>query len=104
LNVMHDCPLGDNRACINPSHLWLGTKRENSIDAVEKGRHAHTRLIGDLNPAAKLTESQVNVILQLFQNGQKQRSLAFQFGVSPATICRIAHGLAHNPDQPVRVR
>lgn len=33
LDVCHNCwPLPDNRSCIKPSHLWLGTHRENMLD------------------------------------------------------------------------
>ena len=38
LDVLHDCPQGDNKACVNPDHLWLGTQKENAKDAVTKGQ------------------------------------------------------------------
>lgn len=36
MQVNHTC---DNPACINPSHLWIGTQIENVIDCIKKGRH-----------------------------------------------------------------
>ena len=40
MSVLHRC---DNRACVNPIHLYLGTQRDNMDDLVRRGRHRNTR-------------------------------------------------------------
>ena len=38
--VMHSC---DTPACVNPFHLSVGTRRENVMDSIAKGRHNWTK-------------------------------------------------------------
>ena len=40
LNVLHNCPGGDNPACNNPRHLWRDSHAANMADMVAKGRAA----------------------------------------------------------------
>lgn len=82
--VCHSC---DNRKCINPFHLWLGTRSDNTYDMVSKNRHKST---GSQNPSAKLTEIDVLNIRHQYQNSTiTQTTLGKQFGVSQAAIGHI---------------
>lgn len=88
LVVMHKC---DNRGCVNPAHLRLGTQAENVADAVRKGRHQR----GSRNGKAKLTEAEVYEIRRLYlEGGQTYAGLARMYGVSPDQIKAINQGTA----------
>lgn len=83
LKVLHRC---DNRPCINPEHLFLGTQAINLQDMVNKGRDA-------LRNRAILTETQVQEIKELLQNGvYSQREIGEIYSVSRSAILGIHLG------------
>lgn len=88
MEVCHNCPAGDNPACCNPKHLWLGAHIDNVRDMVAKGRMYDRS--GENNPRAKLTWEQVNAIRELYASGKATKyALARQFGVSQFVIYSI---------------
>lgn len=95
MQVCHAC---DNRLCVNPAHLWLGSQRDNLQDAIAKGRwspngwrevHPEGQLRGSQLYNAKLTEEQVVEIRMLHSQGVRFVKLARRFGVSPSAIRHI---------------
>jgi hypothetical protein len=88
LFVCHRC---DNRGCINPSHLFLGTNTDNMRDMVSKGRHRLIRLPGERNGQAKLTEAEARAILAS-KGKVRQEDLAERYGVSQSRISSIMTG------------
>lgn len=88
LYVCHNCPGGDNPACCNPRHFFLGTHQDNVADATVKGLVAR----GERCPHAKLTAVDIPKIRQQVASGVVQRRVAAEFGVSPTVICNIVKG------------
>jgi hypothetical protein len=84
MSVLHRC---DNRACINPEHLFLGTQLDNVQDMHAKGRWKATNQHGEDSHLSKLTEPEVRRILALTDKSSKE--LANEFGVSQALIVQI---------------
>lgn len=90
LAVLHNCPSGDNPACVNPAHLWLGTQAENLIDMRKKGRAPKRR--SSTEYGSKLVAEDVRLIRRLAQERRQSfSSLALRFGVHPFTIANVVH-------------
>lgn len=84
LCVLHKC---DNRRCVRPDHLFLGTKKKNAEDCVAKDRQVR----GERNGQAKLSERAVKFILSRKGRISSCR-LGPIFNVHPNTILRIWKG------------
>lgn len=90
---MHVCHRCDNRRCLNPDHLFLGTNADNMADKVSKGRQSCTGgRKGASHTLAKLTDGDIVAIRAA--TGISQRKLAKQYGVSQVNICFIRSGRA----------
>lgn len=85
--VCHHC---DTPACVNPNHLFIGSAKDNSQDALNKGRMVHPtieqRPRAEDQPMAKLTNDQVRFIRE---SKEKTKILAATYGVNPSCISRI---------------
>lgn len=93
--ICHHC---DNPTCVNPSHLFLGTSKDNAKDRESKGRGArpgnYRRTVSRLGKLATLTLEQVESIRDLYHGrgkGMSQFKLAKQFGVCQQSISNIIH-------------
>jgi hypothetical protein len=91
--VCHSC---DNKGCVNPRHLFLGTQADNMADAGRKGKMnrdaeaIRRRQLGEGNSSAKLARTQVDEIRKRYAPGViSQASLGREFGVSQTAVSHI---------------
>jgi hypothetical protein len=77
--VLHKC---DQRSCVNPDHLFLGTTGDNTRDMFAKGRGP----TGENHTSSKLTNEDIFFIRQ---SKSKGIHLAIQFGVTTGLISKI---------------
>jgi len=103
--VCHTC---DNPKCCNPTHLFLGTPKDNTQDMLQKHRHRTT--YGESHYFHKLTDAQVTEIRLLgsIKEGSKPRTgmrpgqLAVKYNVTPTHIYYILRKLSRKTIQGIR--
>lgn len=80
LNVLHKC---DNRRCVRPGHLFIGTFADNTKDMMQKERNDFTPHVGEANGLAVLTEDSVRAIRI---SRESRKVLASRYGVTLSCI------------------
>lgn len=81
--VLHRC---DNPPCVNPNHLWIGTRLDNNRDSVSKGRNQR----GEKHRFSKFTNQDINDIRSLWPQ-MNQADLARRYNVNWSAIWKIVH-------------
>ncbi len=83
LCVLHRC---DNRPCVNPDHLFLGTYADNNADCISKGRAKRSDRKGENHHGAILGSKDILKIRKLYAGGKNKNELSKLFGVHSTTI------------------
>ena len=77
--VCHTC---DNKLCVNPAHLFAGTRSDNMVDMYTKGRH----------PFLKISAQLAHEILERLKTGESQSSIGDSVGISQVAVSRLKRG------------
>lgn len=83
--VCHTC---DNRRCVNPKHLFLGTHKQNSMDAANKRRMCH----GAMHHLTTITALAVKQVRLAVSAGAKHRDVAERFNLTRSAVGAIVTG------------
>ena len=96
------CHTCDNKLCVRPSHIFIGTRSDNMKDMVKKGRHNTgpgcramlkvRRQRGQNNHECKLTEEQARQAKDCPRTRGAATALAKRLGVSLTVVCDIRDG------------
>lgn len=93
--ILHGC---DNRRCVNPHHLRVGTAKDNAWDAIDRGRFVGYVRHGEDNLKAKLTWDTVRAIRARHAAGSvTYDELGREYGVHAQTVGRIVRGVIWKP-------
>lgn len=83
--VCHTC---DNRLCVNPNHLYYGTPKENTQDAIKRGRFVFNLKKGHDSPHKGITTEHLVSVRWFLKRGYEAWETARKVGVPEAAVLR----------------
>ena len=86
MEVLHAC---DNPPCCNPAHLSVGTHAQNMAEMAERGRS----IKGARNPRRKVTDEQIEQMLEMKRGGARNVDIGERFGVSGPHVSKLLNGV-----------
>lgn len=79
LHILHSC---DNPSCVNPKHLFAGTRKDNMVDAAKKGR------VGGM----RVSDANVISLLRDYIIGMLREDIAAKYGISLLSVSDFTTG------------
>jgi len=94
----HTCGKG-HEGCVNPRHIYWGTKGDNMRDAYRHGvafggKYGRT---GEEAPGCRYSDDQIQEVRRALDMGEKQTAIASRFGLSQSHVSRIKNGTRNQP-------
>ena len=87
--VLHTC---HNRCCVNPDHLYAGTRKNNALDAIQRGTHISLKNKGINHPQARLSDKIIRDILHMRKGGATYQDIANTFSIAPSYAWGLCQG------------
>lgn len=88
----HSCGNG-HLGCVNPDHMYWGTRKENVADAIAHGTSYTLHVpIGETHPSAKYEDDLIDTAMRRLKNGERPSLVARSLGISSSYIYELSNG------------